>query len=181
MIRAGCAALWAWVGGCSSAPARDEGAQPTAAVRAAAEEIGADWVLAGSHDERFVRLAGQLRGWDVTMVEVGYRYSMLYWAGLDRNWEFGRYQIKKMVEAIGAGVVRRPEYRDRVRMLDGAIANMNATLAAHDDGQVKQRFAELTAVCNACHQATEHPWIQIRTPTVRVSPASQAPEDTGAR
>lgn len=43
------------------------------------------------------------------MVETGYRYQELYWAGQDQNWEYADYQIEKIKIAIENGLERRPK------------------------------------------------------------------------
>jgi len=163
--------------GCHGGSSGPEDAQSAAALRKTAEEMGTDWMLGGSVDERFLRVAGQLRGWDATMVEVGYRYSMLYWAGTDENWEFARYQLAKIGDAVELGLERRAEYKDKARMLDAVVPRLEEALQHKDPEQFRQRFTELTSVCNACHQATEHAWVRIKPPSVRFSPASQPPDD----
>jgi hypothetical protein len=45
----------------------------------------ARWLLEGTTDDRFVRAAAHLRGFDVAMAETGYRYGELAWAGRDRT------------------------------------------------------------------------------------------------
>ena len=68
--------------GCSRDTPREVPAEaaPTAPI-----PEDARWLLEGSTDERFVRAAAHLRGFDVAMVETGYRYGELAWGGRDRN------------------------------------------------------------------------------------------------
>ena len=42
--------------------------------------------LAGTADQKFDTVAKHLRGFDMAMVETGYRYSEVYWAAQDSNW-----------------------------------------------------------------------------------------------
>src|SRR5690606_15846238 len=51
----------------------------------------------------------QFRGFDNAMVETGYRYQELYWAGQDENWEYADYQLEKIKIAIENGLERRPK------------------------------------------------------------------------
>ena len=60
----------------------------------------ARWLLEGTNDERFIRVAQHLRGFDVAMAETGYRYTELHWAGQDRNWDYAKYQVEKIPTAI---------------------------------------------------------------------------------
>jgi hypothetical protein len=73
-----------------------------------ARPAGSDGWLAGTAHEKFDTLANQLGGFDQTMIEVGYRYIELYWAGQDENWDYARYQIEEMRSAMEKGFVRRP-------------------------------------------------------------------------
>jgi hypothetical protein len=42
----------------------------------------------------------QFRGLDVAMIEIGYRFGELYWAGQDRNWDYAKYQADKVRLAL---------------------------------------------------------------------------------
>jgi hypothetical protein len=44
--------------------------------------------LTGSDEDKFDHVARQLRGFDMAMMEVGYRYTELFWAGQDKNWDY---------------------------------------------------------------------------------------------
>src|SRR5262245_49478242 len=50
--------------------------------------------LKGTTDEKFAQLERHLRGLDVTMAEIGYRYGELLIAGTTRNWEYAQYQTE---------------------------------------------------------------------------------------
>ena len=131
---------------------------------------GAKWLLAGSQDERFVRVARHLRGFDMAMVETGYRYAELYWAGRDRNWGYAEYQLAKIETAITNGVERRPARAPSAQMLDGAILTVRQAIAAEDGVAMDAALEQLTATCNACHQVERVPFIHVAPPTVRLSP-----------
>jgi hypothetical protein len=91
--------------GCTRASSRQTPARPAPSTSAPEH---ASWLLQGTTDERFIRVAQHLRGFDVAMVETGYRYAELYWAGQDQNWEYAKYQVDKVRTAIQNGVARRP-------------------------------------------------------------------------
>lgn len=55
----------------------------------------AQW-LPHSPEARTETLARHLRGLDVAMLEIGHRYSELYWAGRDGNWRYADYQAGKI-------------------------------------------------------------------------------------
>lgn len=85
-------AMWG-IAGCTRAPA------PIAS--------GEGGWLAGTTDQKLDTIAQQLRGFDMAMVETGYRYNELYWAAEDRNWGYAQYQAQKIRTAIENGLQRR--------------------------------------------------------------------------
>jgi hypothetical protein len=130
---------------------------------------GQGW-LQGSVDERFALVARHLRGFDMAMVEVGYRHVELYWAGQDRNWGYAAYQLGKIETAVANGVQRRPKRAASARMLDGVVASVREAIDAGDAEAFERAFSALTATCNACHQAEDVAFMTVETPTQRLSP-----------
>jgi cytochrome c556 len=143
---------------------------------------GAGW-LQGTTDERFAQVARQLRGFDMAMVETGYRYGELYWAGKDRNWEYAAYQAEKIATTIENGLERRPKRAESARMLDGPLAEVRKAAQARDTEAFHAAFDALTATCNACHAAERMPFVVVREPAIRLSPvdasAVQSPGRVG--
>ena len=130
----------------------------------------ADTWLRGLVDERFATVATQLRGFDVAMVEVGYRYGELTWAGRDRNWPYAAYQLEKIETAIRNGVVRRPKRGASARMIEEPLAQLRAAAEQHDPVAFDTAFATLTTTCNACHVAEQVAFVQVAPPVDRRSP-----------
>lgn len=162
---------------CAREPSR-QGAEETGSAAPVPEE--ARWLLTGTNDERFARVAAHLRGFDVAMVETGYRYGELYWAGQDRNWDYASYQLGKIETAVARGVERRPRRAPSARMLEGAASGVRQSILARDAAAFETAFTALTATCNACHQAERVPFVHVRPPTVRVSPAGPLPSEGGS-
>lgn len=152
--------------GCPGERAHEEGAAP-----AGREPMppGAEW-LEGTDDERFARVARHLRGFDVAMVETGYRYIELYWAGEDANWPYARYQVEKIRTAIANGVERRPRRGSTARMIEPALNAVDDAAQAGSPEQFRAAFERLTATCNACHGAERVGFMQVQPPRERVSP-----------
>jgi hypothetical protein len=128
------------------------------------------WLLSKPDEDRFAAIARQLRGFDVAMAETGYRYGELYWAGQDQNWDYAKYQVEKIRLAVKNGVERRPKRGPSAEMLEGALLGVEEAIAAKDAKSFGERFAALTATCNARHRAERVPFVNVRPPTVRVSP-----------
>lgn len=135
---------------------------------------GAAWLLEGSDTERFARVARHLRGFDVAMVEVGYRYSELYWAGQDENWGYAEYQLGKIRTAIANGVERRPARAASARMIEAPLASVERAITTRDRAAFDRDFDQLTSVCNACHVAERVAFVTVAIPTQRVSPVRAA-------
>jgi hypothetical protein len=156
------------LGACARDSSRDDQSAQTDITPSVPED--ARWLLEGTKDdERFVRVATHLRGFDMAMVETGYRYGELYWASRDRNWDYAAYQLRKIETAVANGVERRPLRAASARMLDGAVAGARQAVTRHDVAALDVAFANLTAVCNACHQAERVPFIRVEPPLVRAS------------
>jgi hypothetical protein len=128
-----------------------------------------DW-LRDTVDERFALVSKHLRGFDMAMVEVGHRYTELYWAGRDRNWGYAAYQLRKIETAVANGIERRPDRGASAHMLDGAVSTVRAAIEGRDGVAIDAALTTLAATCNACHQTEDVPFIMVAPPSVRSSP-----------
>lgn len=134
-------------------------------------DIPAKSWIQGSHNERWAAVAKHLRGLDVAMVEIGYRYQELYWAGIDGNWEYADYQRTKMKLALENALERRPKRRASAEELFFApLGEMSRGVAAKEHDGFEKAFAELTEACNACHVAEGVASFRVETPADRPSP-----------
>jgi hypothetical protein len=127
--------------------------------------------LTGNSQQKFDTLARQLGGFSVAMEEVGYRYTELYWAGQDGNWDYASYQAAKIESAIETGIERRQGRAESARyFLDTSLPDFQAVLADRDRDRFMQAFGGLTQACNTCHEAESVPFIVIKRPEARTSP-----------
>lgn len=170
------------VAGCARGPTDSPAPTPAEAPSAApaASPEGAAWLLSGTNDERFARVAKHLRGFDTAMVETGYRYGELYWAGQDDNWDFARYQLEKLRTAVGNGVERRPKRARSALALDVALVSLEEAIVLRDAVAFRGRFDALTSACNTCHEQERAPFVHVRPPSVRTSPAGPLPARGGS-
>jgi len=162
----------------SSACDRKESTPSQATSSISAEHASQDW-LRGTVDERFALVSKHLRGFDMAMVEVGHRYTELYWAGRDRNWGYAEYQLGKIETTVANGVERRPARGTSARMLDGAVSTVRTAIQRRDGVAMDAALTTLTSACNACHQAERVPFIHVQPPSMRISPAGAPPVDAG--
>lgn len=125
--------------------------------------------LRGSVDERLETIAAQLGGFGMTMMEVGYRYGELYFAGDDENWDYARYQIGEIQVAMANGLQRRPARAASAAMLNPALDTVKAAVASGDVDAFEDAFETLTVACNTCHIAEKASFIRVAPPEHRVS------------
>lgn len=132
-------------------------------------ETGDSW-LKGSPDEKFEEIAHQLGGFSRTMVEVGYRYSELYWSGMDENWKYADHQIEHIIEAMEDGLKRRPKRAESSQdFMEVAIPEMERIIEMEDKEMFLKGFQAFTSACNACHAKEGESFIMVAIPENRTS------------
>lgn len=130
----------------------------------------ADW-LNGTTDKKFETVSKHLRGLDMAMVETGYRYTELYWAGQDLNWEYAKYQLDKIRLAIENGIERRPKRAQSAKaFLEQAIPAMREVLEKKDSSTFNENFIIFQKACSTCHLKEKVAFIQSTIPQQRLSP-----------
>lgn len=129
-----------------------------------------DWIR-GTEKEQIKTIEKQFRGFDNAMVETGYRYQELYWAGQDQNWEYADYQINKIKIAIENGLERRPKRaKSAEHFLTYVLPEMRKSLEKKDVAIFNKNFQTMTINCNSCHAMEKVPFFAVQIPTVRQSP-----------
>jgi len=132
---------------------------------------GEDGWLKGDENQKFESIAKQLRGFDMAMVETGYRYQELYWAAKDENWEYATYQAEKIKVAIENGLERRPKRAASAQnFLNISLPEIGKAIISRDTMQFKQAFNALTANCTACHALEKVSYVTVKIPVERQSP-----------
>jgi hypothetical protein len=151
-------------------PAATDPAAPSAAPAQAPASTSNTW-LQGSLDERFEIVANQLRGLDMAMVEMGYRYQELFWAGENRNWAYAGYQTDKIRQTLTNALQRRPKREPSAKEIFLPVLDkMAAAVSAKDLAQFKTEFDALTGACNSCHVAESVPSFVVVPPAARTGP-----------
>jgi hypothetical protein len=98
------------------------------------------------------------------------RHMKLYYAGEAKNWTLAGFELNELRGALARVGRTVPTYRnvsvdmaittiiaDKIKALDSAIK-------AKDSEEFSAGYRELTAACNTCHQALEHPFLKIAVP-----------------
>ncbi|MDV3854902.1 hypothetical protein CMT56_17045 [Elizabethkingia anophelis] len=134
------------------------------------EAVQGQWIK-GNEQEKLETIENQFRGFDMAMVETGYRYQELYWAGQDENWEYADYQLEKIQKAIENGLERRPKRTASAQhFLTVTLPQMNEALKKRDTVVFNKNFQMLTNSCVSCHTMEKVPFFTVKTPVERQSP-----------
>ncbi|NEW59860.1 hypothetical protein GSY74_01075 [Sulfurovum sp. bin170] len=132
-----------------------------------------NWLIdTNSSEEKFKKIEKQLRGFDLAMVEVGYRFNSFYFAIKDKNYPLANYQWDKIKKAMENGVQRRPkrESSSKAMFLDTQYKSMKIALDKKDDKLIAKEYQQTKQVCNACHVAERVPFIDVIDPQYRWQP-----------
>jgi len=132
-----------------------------------------NWLLeTKSSEQKFQSIQNQLRGFDLAMVEVGYRFNSFYFALKDKNHKLAHYQWDKIKKTIENGIQRRPKRKEnsKTMFLDTQYKSMKEALDKKDEKNIWQEYAKTKQICNACHAAEGVPFIEVVTPKYRWQP-----------
>jgi hypothetical protein len=134
------------------------------------EDSQGNWIKV-NEKEKIEIIERQFRGFDNAMVETGYRYQELYWAGQDENWEYAAYQLEKIKVAIENGLQRRPKRaQSAANFLNQALPEVQSSVAIKNTVIFNENFQLLTTHCNSCHAKEGVPFFTVKVPTERQSP-----------
>lgn len=132
--------------------------------------------LKESVDDKFHQVEAQLRGFDITMMEVGYRFTELYFAGKDRNWPYAKYQAEKIGHVIRLGIERRPKRAASAQpFLAEDVPAILSAVEKKTDEAFQVGMERLRASCMRCHVAEKLPDFTLEFPQHRSSPIRRAP------
>lgn len=122
-------------------------------------------------EERLKKLEAAAPSPGLFMSAVQLHFAKLYFAGEARNWDLARFERGEILEHLEVVAALRPE-EGAVSVAGIMDAFKNTQLVALKDAiEVKDRglfrdaYRESMLMCNACHQATGRPFINIIIPT----------------
>lgn len=104
------------------------------------------------------------------------RHAKLGLAGRAQNWPLAEYGLVEIRRAFAAIVKAQPQFQGLPigELVDAALKQpMDAVETAIQNRDAKQfaaAYAQLTAGCNACHTAADHPYVVIKAPDVSAFP-----------
>ena len=131
--------------------------------------------LKGTTDEKFAQIERHLRGLDVTMAEIGYRYSELLLAGKTRNWEYAQYQTEKIEFSLRLGVERRPKRAKSTEpFLKDSIPPVMEAIKAKNGEKLDVALKGLHVGCIQCHRAENVLYMGQLFATIQPTPPATA-------
>jgi hypothetical protein len=99
------------------------------------------------------------------------RHLKLWFAGKAGNWPLADYELDELKEGY-EDIVKYFPTKDDVptgpmasAVIEKEVAELNKAIAAKDRKQFAAAFDKLTASCNACHQSSKKPFIEVQRPT----------------
>lgn len=130
-------------------------------------ETGFDW-LPSDTASAIGAIEKQLRGMDVTMMEIGHRFDEMYHAGLERNWPLAEYHLEKMESALRLALLRRPARGASARpFLDETLPESGRLLDQREPESFAQAMNVLRTGCMQCHVAEDLPHFTVTFPAER--------------
>lgn len=113
--------------------------------------------LTGEQDEtvRVNKLEKYLRGFDQPMLETGQRFTNMYQAISDKNYDLAIYHWKKIRTTIENGLMKRPqrERNAKLLLLDAVWSDVLNDFKSKEHKQVLLGFTKAKAACLSCHAA----------------------------
>lgn len=120
--------------------------------------------------EKFKLIEKQFRGFDVSMMEVGYRYQELYWAGKEKNWSYAKYQVDKIELSIKNALIRRPKRKNSSKyFLDNVLPEIKNIIEKKESNKFEISFTKLTNGCNTCHTQEKVEFFRVNKPKINLS------------
>ena len=107
--------------------------------------------------------------WFMNMIQT--EHAKLWYAGTARNWKLAAYQLGEIKEIMSDTQDLVPVFKDLplADMMDavitGPIRDLEKAIDAKNPEAFAKGYGQLTAACNACHQATGNGFVVIKQPS----------------
>ncbi|MGA8819783.1 MAG: hypothetical protein WB624_21045 [Xanthobacteraceae bacterium] len=98
------------------------------------------------------------------------RHAKLGLAGKAQNWTLAKYALVEIRQSFAGIVKAQPKFRGLPvgELVTAALGQpmdaVDAAIKAQDPQKFAAAYAQLTAGCNACHSAADHPYVVIKAP-----------------
>lgn len=104
------------------------------------------------------------------------RHAKLGLAGRAQNWPLAAYVLVELRQAFAGIVKAQPRFAGLPvgELVDAALSQplnaVDAAIKEQDPKKFAAAYDQLTAGCNACHTAVEHPFVVIKAPDASTFP-----------
>src|SRR3984893_15697129 len=100
-------------------------------------------------------------------------HAKLYYAGTKSNWPLAGYELDEIQESLDDAMKYYPQFKDvKVpltqlipTMTKASIAQVRAAIEQKNEKSFVQAFGALSGSCSNGHEAANHPFVKIQTPT----------------
>jgi len=128
------------------------------------------------HIEELSKLEKQIQtlkpGLGEIMSIIQQHHTKLYYSGETENWALAGYQLNEIREGLDQGTELHDHFKnlkvsliDLRKMTNQSLSEIELAIQRKSKKQFTENFKKLTHSCNQCHQATEHEFIVIQSPT----------------
>ena len=94
------------------------------------------------------------------------RHFKLWYAGKSRNWELAAYEMGQIEDSFAnAARLYKNIPVEKINMIVRPTMALQSAIDAKDGKHFADAFDNLTAACNACHEAAHVDFIAIQVPT----------------
>lgn len=94
------------------------------------------------------------------------RHFKLWYAGKLKNWDLAAYELRQIEDSFyNAARLYQNIPIEKIKMIDEPLIALDGAVKAKDSARFGSAFANLTAACNACHEAARVAFITIQIPT----------------
>jgi hypothetical protein len=105
------------------------------------------------------------------------RYAKLALAGEAENWSLAGYGIVEIRQAFAGIVKAQPKFHGLpvAELVEAALSQpmtaVETAIKQQDSERFTAAFNQLTQGCNACHAATDHAFVVMKTPDASAFPS----------
>jgi hypothetical protein len=100
-------------------------------------------------------------------------HAKLYYAGTKANWPLAEYELGEIQESLDNAMKFYPKFKDVSLPLTELIPTMTKAslglvreaIGQKNEKSFVQAFGALSASCSNCHEAANHPFVKIQSPS----------------
>jgi len=100
-------------------------------------------------------------------------HAKLYYAGMKANWPLANYELGEIQESLDDAVKLYPKFKQVPvpltelvpTMTKASLAQVSAAIEHKDKKSFVQAYGALSKSCSNCHEAADHLFVKIKTPT----------------